>query len=57
MTTLPHSQHLLRKKGYVPHYVPAHIGLFQPEVHDSTCELVEVWTDISDPPPPTDHVP
>ena len=42
MTTLPHSEHLVRKKGYVPHYVPAHINLFQPELHDSTCELVEV---------------
>ena len=42
MTTLPHSQHLLRKRGYTPHYVPTHINLFQPELHDSTCELVEV---------------
>ena len=48
MTTLPHSQHLVRKKGYVPHYVPTHINLFQPEVHDSTCELVEVRFGTSD---------
>ena len=42
MTTLPHAQHLLRKRGHIPHYVPAHINLDQPEVHDSACELVEV---------------
>lgn len=48
MTTLPHSQHLVRKKGYTPHYVQAHINLFQPEMHDSTCELIEVGFGISD---------
>ena len=48
MTTLPHSQHLVRKKGYIPHYVQAHINLFQPEMHDSTCELVEVGFGTSD---------
>ena len=56
MTTLPHSQHLLRKKGYIPHYVPAHINLFQHEVQDSTCELVEVSFATSDSRFPSDHV-
>lgn len=50
MTTLPHSQHLVRKRGYLPHYVPAHINLFQPDVHDSTCELVEVPFPLQPPP-------
>jgi hypothetical protein len=42
MTTLPHAQHMARKKGYTPHYSPAHINLFQPEIHDYSLELLEV---------------
>ncbi|KAF8901790.1 cytochrome P450 [Mucidula mucida] len=40
MTTLQHSSHSMRRKGYAPHYVPANIAKFQPEMHDPTLELV-----------------
>ncbi len=32
----------MRRKGYAPHYVPANIAKFQPEMHDPTLELVSV---------------
>ncbi|KAI0311778.1 cytochrome P450 [Amylostereum chailletii] len=47
MTTLSHGPHAARKKGYAPHYNPAHLALFQPELHEYTVELVEVLERIS----------
>ncbi|KAL5508728.1 hypothetical protein ACEPAG_4763 [Sanghuangporus baumii] len=42
MTTLDHSSHLLRKRGYAPHYNPANLTLFQPEIHSCTRRLVDL---------------
>ena len=42
MTTLPHVPHVARKKGYAPHYSPANLALFQPEMHQYTLQLVDV---------------
>ena len=42
MTTLEHASHSIRRKGYAPHYNPANIARFQPEMHDVTLELVNV---------------
>jgi hypothetical protein len=43
MTTLPHASHAFRKKGYAPHYTPTSLAQFQPEIHQSALELVNVW--------------
>jgi hypothetical protein len=43
MTTLPHASHVFRKKGYAPHYTPTSLAQFQPEIHQSALELVNVW--------------
>lgn len=32
----------MRRKGYAPHYVPANLAKFQPEMHEPTLELVNV---------------
>ena len=42
MTTLPHAEHALRKKSYAPHYTPANLALFQPELHDLALKLSDV---------------
>jgi len=42
MTTLDHAGHMVRRKGYAPHYITANIVHFQPEAHDYTLELVSV---------------
>ena len=42
MTTLPHASHVFRKKGYAPHYTPTSLAQFQPEIHQSALELVNV---------------
>jgi hypothetical protein len=42
MTTLPHAPHVFRKKGYAPHYNPTNLAQFQPEMHQSALELVNV---------------
>jgi hypothetical protein len=42
MTTLPHASHVFRKKGYAPHYTPTSLAQFQPEMHQSALELVNV---------------
>ena len=42
MTTLPHASHVFRKKGYAPHYAPTSLAQFQPEMHQSALELVNV---------------
>ena len=42
MTTLPHSPHVARKRGYAPHYSPANLASFQPEIHQYTFELIDV---------------
>ncbi|KAF9254261.1 cytochrome P450 [Marasmius fiardii PR-910] len=40
MTTLEHAPHSMRRKGYAPHYSPANLARFQPEMHEPTLELV-----------------
>ena len=47
MTILDHPSHQLRKRGYAPHYNPVNLALFQPEIHNSTRELVNVSSLIS----------
>ncbi|KAI0053770.1 cytochrome P450 [Auriscalpium vulgare] len=47
MTTLPHAQHAIRKKGYAPHYNPDNLATFQPEVHSYTLQLVDVLDRMS----------
>jgi hypothetical protein len=42
MTTLPHASHAFRKKGYALHYTPTSLAQFQPEIHQSALELVNV---------------
>ena len=42
MTTLDHASHVTRRKGYAPHYTPANLALFQPEIHDITLDLIKV---------------
>ncbi|KAI0268080.1 cytochrome P450 [Gloeopeniophorella convolvens] len=42
MTTLPHASHVLRKKSYAPHYTPASLSQFQPDMHQSAAELVDI---------------
>lgn len=42
MTILPHASHVFRKKGYAPHYTPTSLAQFQPEMHQSALELVNV---------------
>lgn len=42
MTTLDHASHVTRRKGYAPHYTPANLALFQPEIHDIVLELIKV---------------
>lgn len=42
MTTLEHTPHSVRRKGYAPHYVPANLAKFQPEMHEPMLELVNV---------------
>jgi len=42
MTTLEHAPHAVRRKAYSPHYIPANIARFQPEIHEVTLELVSV---------------
>ncbi|KAK7453494.1 hypothetical protein VKT23_011771 [Stygiomarasmius scandens] len=40
MTTLEHAPHSMRRKGYAPHYNPANLARFQPEMHEPTLELL-----------------
>ena len=42
MTTLPHSEHVVRRKAYAPHYNLSHLTQFQPEVSDSVIKVVQV---------------
>ena len=42
MTTLEHSRHAIRRKGYAPHYTLTNLSRFQPEFHEATYELVNV---------------
>ncbi|EKM60141.1 uncharacterized protein PHACADRAFT_206323 [Phanerochaete carnosa HHB-10118-sp] len=42
MTTLPHAEHAIRKKSYAPHYTPANLSLFQPELHDLALKLTDI---------------
>lgn len=42
MSTLEHGPHAMKKKGYAPHYNPAHLALFQPEIHSSLLKMVDV---------------
>ncbi|KAI5121944.1 hypothetical protein M0805_002016 [Coniferiporia weirii] len=47
MTTLDHGAHQVRKKGYAPHYNPANVALFQPDIHDFTTEVVELLKTVA----------
>lgn len=47
MTTLPHASHAFRKKGYAPHYTPTSLAQFQPEIHQSALELVNILGGIA----------
>ena len=42
MTTLPHSEHVARRKAYAPHYNLSHLTRFQPEIADSVIKVVNV---------------
>lgn len=42
MTTLPHSEHAIRRKAFAPHYTLSNLELFQPEVHHFTLRLTDV---------------
>lgn len=42
MTTLEHSSHAIRRKGYAPHYTPTNVAKFQPEMREIAFELVNV---------------
>nr|BAL05175.1 cytochrome P450 [Phanerodontia chrysosporium] len=42
MTTLPHAEHAIRKKAYAPHYTPANLALFQPELNDLALKLTDI---------------
>ena len=42
MTTLAHADHAIRRKSYAPHYIPANLALFEPELHDFSLKLTEV---------------
>lgn len=44
MTILDHSSHVIRRKGYAPHYTPTNLAHFQPEMNDHTLELLNVST-------------
>ena len=41
MTTLPHIEHVARRKAYAPHYNLSHLTQFQPEVSDSVIKVVQ----------------
>ncbi|KAF8334820.1 cytochrome P450 [Amanita rubescens] len=47
MTTLEHSRHAIRRKGYAPHYTLTNLARFQPEFHESVYELVNALEDIA----------
>lgn len=42
MTTLEHGPHLAKKRGYVAHYSPANLALFQSEFHLHVNEMIGV---------------
>ncbi|KAI0828054.1 cytochrome P450 [Trametes gibbosa] len=42
MTTLPHAQHLARRKAYTSHYNLPHLSQFQPELNESILKVVEI---------------
>ncbi|KAJ7590683.1 cytochrome P450 [Mycena floridula] len=47
MTTLDHASHSIRRKAYSPHYIPANLAKFQPEMHEPTLELVNTLETVS----------
>ncbi|KAF9443296.1 cytochrome P450 [Macrolepiota fuliginosa MF-IS2] len=47
MTTLNHAHHIIRRRGYAPHYTPANVAKFQPEMHESMCEVLNVLDNIA----------
>ncbi|KAJ3570031.1 hypothetical protein NP233_g4668 [Leucocoprinus birnbaumii] len=47
MTTLDHAHHIIRRRGYAPHYTPANVAQFQPEMHESMCEVLNVLDNIA----------
>ncbi len=42
MTTLEHARHVIRRRGYAPHYTPTNVARFQPEMHEYMCEVLNV---------------
>jgi cytochrome P450 len=42
MTTLDHAHHIIRRRGYAPHYTPTNVAKLQPEMHESMCEVLNV---------------
>ncbi|EKM79809.1 hypothetical protein AGABI1DRAFT_72452 [Agaricus bisporus var. burnettii JB137-S8] len=42
MTTLDHAHHIIRRRGYAPHYTPTNVAKFQPEMHESMCEVLNI---------------
>ncbi|KXN88975.1 hypothetical protein AN958_06437 [Leucoagaricus sp. SymC.cos] len=47
MTTLDHAHHIIRRRGYAPHYTPASVAKFQPEMHESMCEVLNVLDSVA----------
>ncbi|KAF7314170.1 hypothetical protein MKEN_00889200 [Mycena kentingensis (nom. inval.)] len=41
MTTLPHAQHSIRRKAYAPHYTPSNLAKLQPEIHETTSQMID----------------
>ncbi|KIJ97258.1 hypothetical protein K443DRAFT_681651 [Laccaria amethystina LaAM-08-1] len=46
MTTLEHSSHAIRRKGYAPHYTPTNVAKFQPEMREMAFELVNTLENV-----------
>ncbi|KAF8627933.1 hypothetical protein AX17_006088 [Amanita inopinata Kibby_2008] len=47
MTTLEHSSHAIRRKGYAPHYTMNNLVRFQSEFHESTYELINALEEVA----------
>ncbi|KAF7303415.1 hypothetical protein MIND_00570000 [Mycena indigotica] len=42
MTTLPHAQHSIRRKAYASHYMPSNLAKLQPEICESTGQVIDI---------------
>ncbi|KAI0036316.1 cytochrome P450 [Vararia minispora EC-137] len=47
MTCLPHTEHAPRRKAFSSHYTAANVAFFQPEMHKSVLEVVEILESIN----------